>query len=228
MGVMIATGPSLTQSQIDYVKFFHDAGLVAVMGCNDAYRICPYLDVLYGCDPQWWDHNKEALKHPCKEKWTQDDGARINYGLKLVNGSDGEGISYAPNHIHYGANSGFQLLNLAWHFGIRYFLLLGYNLDVPAGTKQHFFGPHPQGLNTINCYPAFTGAYEKIQPEIARNITNCTFPTALKCFKQETLDKALPTALLAPDAAIEASKIVHAPPKYDEIKQPVFLGKRLA
>ena len=136
-GVLLATGPSLTREQVEYIRPLHEAGDIAVFGLNDAYRWCDFLDVFYFCDPRWLTANSDALDYSHGEIWTQDANLRTQHAgkIKRVAGTSGNGICKQANHIHFGGNSGFQLLNLAWHFGIRDFYLLGYNMDVPPGKK---------------------------------------------------------------------------------------------
>ncbi len=212
----MATGPSLDAAQIEYVRPFQEQGIVRVFGCNDVYRICDYLDVLYACDPHWWKVNLEALKHSCEQKWTQDHKAAKAHKLKRINGRSGKGLSKDRSLIHFGSNSGHQVLNLAWHFGARRFLLLGFNMDIPAGKQQHFFGKHPKPLNQTNNYRGFVSVFRQIQPEIKQVITNCTYPTALDCFAQKPLEEALPRSLLSDTCQI----------KEVEIEKPYeFLGR---
>lgn len=192
-GVLLATGPSLCEADIEFLRPLHARGDIVMFGLNDSYRICDFLDVFYACDPKWWDCNPDVLKHPCKEKWTQDTKYATKHkdkGILLVSGGSGKGLSVTPHHINYGSNSGFQLLNLALHYGIAKFILLGYNMDVPKGKQQHFFGKHPKPLNQGNNYKGFVGAYKGIDPEHKKMIINCTYPTGLP-FVQMPLEKAL-------------------------------------
>lgn len=191
VGVLLASGPSLNEQDLAVVKQFRDKGLVRVFGLGDSYRLCDFMDVFYACDPKWWELNPEVLNNPCTNKWTQDVRAAKKYKLNLVSGSSGKGISTRKNHIHFGSNSGYQLLNLAYHFGIRKFILLGYNMDVPKGMQQHFFGKHPKGLNQTNNYRSFVANYNGIQDNIKQMVINSTTPTGLTCFRKLPLEQAL-------------------------------------
>lgn len=191
--VLLATGPSLTKEQIELLRPLHEKGKLKIVGCNDSYRLCDFLDVLYFCDGGWFKHNPDVLDYNVDFVWTQDSKAKGNHPtrIKKVSGSSGNGISTRPHHIHWGSNSGFQLINLAYHMGAQYFILLGYNMDVPKGMQQHFFGKHPKGLNQGNSYKGFCSAYEKIQPDIKNRIINATQPSALKAFRNIKLEDAL-------------------------------------
>jgi hypothetical protein len=194
--VILASGPSLSREDIEYIRPLHALGKICVLGLNDTYKLCDFIDVLYFCDPRWLDSNLDLLDYTAGELWTQDANVRKKYDgrIKRCQGSSGNGLSKQPNHIHFGGNSGFQLLNLAWHFGIREMYLLGYNMgEANPGQRQHFFGPHPKPLNQSNSYKGFVGSFRNINGADKKMITNCTFPSALKgVFETKSLKEALP------------------------------------
>ena len=47
--VCIASGPSLTQADVDYVR-----GKARVIVVNNGYLLAPWADVLYAADARWW------------------------------------------------------------------------------------------------------------------------------------------------------------------------------
>jgi hypothetical protein len=140
------------------------------------------MDVLNYKHAQIWTQDVKVIKqHPGK--------------VKRIAGGSGNGICKTPSHIHFGGNSGFQLLNLTWHFGIREFYLLGYNMGQSArGAKlQHFFGQHPKPLNQSDNYKGFVSSFRAIHKADRKLITNCTYPTGLVgVFEQKPLREALP------------------------------------
>lgn len=189
-----ATGPSLTEEQVRLVEPLHAAKKVLAFGLNDAYRIVPYLDVLYACDPKWWDvhmeqedHKQYGLAEYPAEQWTQDSGVPKKYpNVNRIPGAGKKG--FGEKTIHFGSNSGFQLLNLAYLMGVEKMFLLGY--DMGAGgdnVEQHFFGPHPKPLSRGRHYASFSKHFETIQPEIRQRIINCTPTTNLKAFARRDL-----------------------------------------
>jgi len=194
VAVLFATGPSLTQEVVDLIRPYHEAGKIVAFGCNDAYKLVDYLDVHYACDPEWWDtHVPDVLnKLPGQcHVWTQDSSAAEKYKLSFIPGFHKSGL-YMLNrsHIHFGANSGFQQLNIAYHYGIRKFLLVGYNMGV-VNKQRHFFGDHPGKMRKDSPYDLFISMYNTIQPEINTMIINCTPDSALTCFKRMDLKEAL-------------------------------------
>jgi len=184
VAVVFATGPSLTEEVVETIRPYHEDGTVVALGCNDAYRIVPYLDVHYACDPPWWEHHvkHEGIMEHSAKKWTQETGVADKYGVNLINGVSSNGLSKQQNLIHFGGNSGYQVLNLALLYGCSRFILCGYNMSVPPGKPQHFFGMHPAPLSRGTSFGTFVNSYTTIQQEIRKLITNCTPESALKMF----------------------------------------------
>src|SRR5688572_2955592 len=68
--VCIGGGPSLTVEDVEVVKQAAMTDQVKVVAVNDAYRLAPWADVLYGFDWQWWEHHNgcpefRGLKYTC-------------------------------------------------------------------------------------------------------------------------------------------------------------------
>ncbi len=191
--VLLATGPSLTPEVVATVKKYQDKGKIRVFGCNDSYRLAPWVDVFYACDDAWWNiHAEDVLEQlqPNCHIWTQGRKSALKYHLNYINGSYRNGLSLERNHIHYGSNSGFQQINLAVHYGITRFYLVGYDMQ-PTGGKAHFFGDHPARLQKVSPFKKFIEYFNTIQPEYKKAIVNCTPHSALPTFKRGNLEEEL-------------------------------------
>lgn len=190
--VVAAPGPSLTQEICDRV-WGHRA--IAV---QDAYRLMPWADVLYGCDRRWWEYHRGAIDF-AGERWasvgsTTNDNEAIAepYRLRLVEGRAGNTFSTDPRRIHYGSNSGFQAVNLAILFGAARIVLIGYDMRIVDG-KRHFFGDHPRPLINTPTYRPFVEAFEHAARHLPPGveIVNATPGSALTCFRSLSIDDAL-------------------------------------
>lgn len=189
--VLFATGPSLTTEVIELLRPYKDEFIM--MGCNDCYKVVDYLHEHYACDDKWWRHHGEALRElrPELSCWSQAGQELCDqYNVTHVDGKHLEGLSLNSSYIHYGSNSGFQSLNLAFLMGGNRFILVGYNMK-PVGGLTHYFGDHPAGLKVTSPYAQFTAAYSKIQPTIKDLIINCTPDSALTMFKYKDLKEVL-------------------------------------
>lgn len=189
--MVAAPGPSLTPKVADEVT----ATGWHVVVCQDAWRLLPNADVLYGCDAKWWHYHKGTdfagekwSSHNDKEHADKKFDVAEQYGVNLVAGYSGAGFSIDPNHIHYGDNSGFQALNLAILFGATYIVLVGYDMRVVSG-KAHFFGSHPNGLYQREEYGSFARKFT--DPPDGVTIINATPGSALTQYPIMELGEAI-------------------------------------
>lgn len=192
--IIIATGPSVTLDQVRECLLARQLGRTHLMGISDTYSIFgDNLDHMYSCDPAWWDYHIKWVSHVEAVKWTQCKTSAESYNLRHIPGGNGEGLSTKANFIHYGSNSGFQALNLAYLIGYRRIILLGYDMRVDKG-KAHFFGDHPGKLNRNSSYGNFAKRFElasKQQKQLELEIINCSPGSALNCFTKMNLTEAL-------------------------------------
>jgi hypothetical protein len=167
-----------------------------VIAVSDAWRPMPWAGALYSCDARWWDLHKPDY---AGEKWSSHHapgndklGAAARHGLRLVRGQPGKGFSMDPGCIHYGANSGFQALNLALLFGAVDIVLVGFDMRL-VGGRSHFFGDHPAVLRRTGSYQNFIRAFEVAAARLPGGIgiRNATPESALRCFPEIDLDQAL-------------------------------------
>lgn len=194
--IVAATGPSLTEDVADRCRRAHQDGTHAVIAVSDAWRLMPWADALYSCDARWWEQHKPAFTG---DKWSSHHlpdnnklAAAERHGLNLVRGRAGQGFSVDPECVHYGANSGFQAVNLALLFGARRLVLVGFDMRLVAG-RSHFFGEHPAGLRRTSNHQNFIRAFEIAAASMPGgiDIRNATPGSALTCFPSIDLDQAL-------------------------------------
>ena len=165
---------------------------------QDACRLMPWADVLYGCDARWWnkhngcpDFEGDKWASHSKESCSDDKiETAEKYGLNLVKGAAGAGFSTNPGLIHYGDNSGFQGVNLAVLFGSPYIVLVGFDMRHVKG-KSHFFGDHPDGLFQRDEYGSFARKFDKAPAPEGVTIINATPGSALRCYTMLSLDDAV-------------------------------------
>lgn len=199
-GIIIATGPSLSKEQLKTAKQLQKKGFM-VFGMNHVWKDYPDLDVFMACNPVYYDTQWEnGLKDIKAEKWTWDQPTATRYNINYIEGKWADGFSTDPGVIHYGHSSGFQLPGLAYHYGVRRMLLIGYDMGYakdydaknknPGSTPRHYFGEYedsqlhhwPVSLNN-GVFDALIKQFEKVK-EINGDleIVNCTPGSAMKCF----------------------------------------------
>lgn len=188
--VCIATGPSLTQADVDACR-----GRARTIAVNDAYTIAPWADVLYACDPKWWKWHRGAptfqgLKYTLEQKTVPPSKPWPD--VQIVGRGKSTGLSLDRAAISTGHNSGYQAINLAVLFGAIKIVLLGYDMGRPARGRSHFFGEHPDKTqpNYTKCITAF-GTLAAQLTHVGVDVVNCSRQTALKCFRREPLEAVL-------------------------------------
>jgi hypothetical protein len=133
--------------------------------------------------------------------WTVSTAARDRYHLRWIYGVDHDGLAPKLDHIHTGRNSGYQAMSLAYIFGVKKMLLLGFDFQRTNG-KSHWHGDHPRGLGNGGRYSGWVIAMDKLAKDLAAKgveVVNCSRHTALKCFKRSTIEKELPDEVSAGD-----------------------------
>lgn len=181
IGVVIGTGPSLTQEQVDLASRYR------TFGANRAFEFG--VDVLHGCNYQFWDHYWPQIRElPC-HKWTTRPELDGKYpGLNYIEERWIPGLSVDKSYIAAHHGTGPQLVNLAYHYGCEAILLIGW--DMRHKGRRHYFGEYPDPCYHItrNLGPdgELTGLIremETIRPEdYGIEIVNCTPGSAMTCF----------------------------------------------
>lgn len=175
-------GPSLTKADVEYVRTRVD-GVIAI---NDAYKIAPWADVLYGCDAKWWYWHKGVTSFTGL-RVALDPAAKRHADIIVLQKTGETGLELEPTGLRAGRNSGYQAINLAVHLGAKRIILLGY--DMRGG---HWFGSHPDGSGPpfAICLQRFATIVGPLA-EAGVQVINCSRRTALVCFPRVPLEEAL-------------------------------------
>lgn len=201
--VLVASGPSLTNAQIEIARAAHAAQRVRSIVINDNYLKWPDADVLYACDERWW---REHI-HKVRAKFTglcvtQDHTAAAKYGLHWVRSDRAPGLTRKVDVIHLGGNSLHQAMNWAFtrnELRPQTQILIG--ADMKRGPKSrehprgilHWFGEHPAKLNRFEptgWIPGFNDLASDCKRAGVR-VINCSIDTALTCFERADLAATL-------------------------------------
>jgi hypothetical protein len=109
----------------------------------------------------------------------------------------GEGSSgLGRRHIHWGGNSGFQAINLAYLWGARRIVLLGFDMQCGPGGESHWFGEHVPVRGIVNRNPKKFDSWIRHLETLGRDLQdagigvyNATRMTALTCFAQIPIER---------------------------------------
>lgn len=171
----------------------HRARVIAV---NDAHRLAPWADVLYGADAKWWQVYGGVPSFTGLKYALERDAARWP-GVTVLRNTGEDGLELDPTGLRTGRNSGYQAINLAVHLGARRIVLLGYDMQARSDAESHWFGAHPRPLFARSPYHAFLAKFATIvEPlrELGIEVINASRETALEVFPLGTIDASLAAA----------------------------------
>lgn len=176
------------------MKLARDAGRCRVIVVNDCWQLAPWADVLYACDLRWWAQKRPSDAQFAGLRVTQDDLAASRYGLVRVSSEPKPGLCRRQWEIHQGLNSGYQAMNLAYHFGPKKQVLIGFDMGPSAVGRTHWFGDHPPELNVPSPYTEFIKRFGPLAADLKEagvDVVNCSLKTALTCFRTAQLREEL-------------------------------------
>lgn len=153
-----------------------------VIVTNTSFQRVPTADVLYSGDLTWWNEWLPRVRAGfAGECWTVQRKIAYYEGLCLVEHSDEPGLSPIAGRIHTGGNSGYAAVGLAYLFGAREILLVGFDFQDSYGMS-HWHGDHPSSLSQerpfvgwLQRLPALIEGLQSVGVEV----TNCTIETAI-------------------------------------------------
>lgn len=194
--VIIASGPSLDIDQIELIK----KSDLDTMVINDNYKLLPSADYLFAADLKWWYKNYYEVPDTIRLHTLKGHPQHLS---KRLNGASQRliGIDFTPefglydDKIHHGGNSGYMGLQLARLLGYNRIILCGFDCQHTYG-KRHWFGDHDPKFFTKNAddVDRWKENFDKLSTLLYNDdidVINCSVQTALTCFRQESLVKAL-------------------------------------
>ena len=188
---VIASGPSLCEEDCVVV---HASGCRTIV-TNDTYRRCPWADALYAADSRWWQEHQKAIEESGfqGERWSQSGEARHKFGTQYIESANRPGLG-TNGVIHYGGNSGYQSINLAYLWGAERIVLLGFDCAPAADGRAHWFGQHKRPLNGRQDFRQWAKAFTRLAADLQTHgvsVVNASRHTALTCWPRLGLAQAL-------------------------------------
>lgn len=178
--VVCASGPSFSQEQVNLIQAAR--GVWRVIVVNSTYQRIPDADVLYAGDRTWWSEYLPKVRAEFSgECFTVNRWIAHHAGLSLVEHSDEPGLSRVAGRIHTGGNSGYAAIGLAYLFGAREILLVGFDFQNSYGMS-HWHGDHPSTLSQDRPYAGWLARLPLLIQNLADEgvrVTNCSILTAI-------------------------------------------------
>lgn len=186
VAVIFASGPSLNPCDVDQV---HRAG-VRTIAVNRSYELVPAADVVYMGDMR-------ALecygKHVSREQlWSCSNLAVTLYNARYAKITNSPGLGRTM--LHGNGNSGFQAINLAYLFGVRKIVLLGFDMKLGPAGEKHWHPDHPKPLVQAQCFPEWIFRGRRLADDLRAvgvDCVDCTPGGALEGFRKGNLQEEL-------------------------------------
>lgn len=173
--------------------------MARVIAIKRSVELCPWADVVYGCDRPWWLSVRGLPDFAGLKISFADTGLD---GIRRIQIAKGRGIepwsdelSFMPGVIGGAGNSGFQALNLALQWGARRVVLVGF--DMVDDGRAHWYGRNiwPGANNpTGQLFRKWVGAFERSAPTLQRigaEVVNASPGSAIGCFRKISIPEIL-------------------------------------
>lgn len=136
---IIGGGPSLRTFDLSPLK---DQICIAV---NNAFKIAPWAAHLHFADAIWWQWNRLEVRR----QWTKPiSTATSDVGIVPLHEQgihrlwrDRNRFTREPYQVH-GWDSGTQALNIAYHFGVRKAVLVGFDMQAASDGATQWHNEH--------------------------------------------------------------------------------------
>lgn len=128
------------------------------------------------------------------ELWSISIPASRMYKLHYISGNSGtSGLSRDPAYIAAGKNSGYQAIGLAYYFGAKRILLLGFDFQ-RTGGRVHWHPDHPRTLGNGGRFAEWVKEMRPMAADLRKEaveVINCSRSTAIDAFPRSTIQEVL-------------------------------------
>jgi hypothetical protein len=186
---ILAGGPSLIGFRAEQLRGHR------VIAINGSFRLAPWADALYFCDASWWRANSQSVNEIFDGRYIVTI-ADVNGGVRRLRATGETGLEDDPGALRTGCNSGFQAINLAYHFGAKRIVLLGYDMQCAAGRTHWHGGYKGQSADRFQrlLKTAMLPKFDSLVAPLAAagvEIVNATPDSALTCWPSASLQSVL-------------------------------------
>ena len=188
--IVIASGPSLTDEQCNAARATGFDTIVV----NATFRRAPWANILYAGDFLFLkSYMAEIVSTFPGKVWTQDSSAAARWPrLNRMKGANRDGLG--RNMIHLNGNSGVQAINLAYLFGSRRIILLGFDMGLGPNGERHHHADHPPPMVQNQTFGEWLHKLNKVARDLEAEkceVLNATPGSAMTCFPVVDWQKVL-------------------------------------
>ena len=196
--ICIASGPSITQDQIELIRSTSHP----VIAVNNTFLIAPWAYIIFDSDILWWYRYYDDVAEICSgELWTIDGVGdhfvkrtrKVDPPINQV-GFDRE-LGLGNVRVNHGGNSGYIAVNLAYLMGAKKIVLVGYD-HKHSNDQTRFHGDHDRthfrknAEDTDRWLSNFTWlAYDLKASGV--DLVNCSLDTAIESCRKGILENEI-------------------------------------
>lgn len=191
---LIASGPSAKKANIQALS-----GKMPVIAIKENVELCPWADMVYGCDAAWWKNSQGLPKYTGLKVAFEQTLKPLFPDIKFVDIDVHKKVDRIltdrPGLIGSGGNSGFQAVNLAVQFGAKRILLVGFDMHDRSGV--HWYGRaggmgrnNPDENNFRRWRAAFAASVPDFEA-LGIEVINTAPYSSLTCFKKQSIEATL-------------------------------------
>lgn len=193
--IVLASGPSLTQEQINAAQFSGHFTIVV----NSTWEKMPNANVVYAGDFIWIKAHIAKLQAAIKagrfkgEVWSQDSSSAARWPIvHRIRGGNRDGLG--KDMVYINGNSGTQAVNLAYLWGYKRIILLGFDMKEGPGGEKHHHPDHPHPCVQAMTFDEWLKKWVKVAHDLKATgieVINCTPGSALKLFPMKDWKEVL-------------------------------------
>ena len=185
---IIGGGPSLKDFDFDLLK---NKKTIAV---NKAFLFYPLADVLYWSDSRVYQWYKKDIDKFKGDKYTIKPYGNLSQDIKILRNAGKLGLELNASGIRHGNNSGHAAINVAYHYGAKRIVLLGFDMQNDRG-RSHFHDGYPIKQTRDEIYkksmiPEFFTISDELKKKKVE-VINANPDSALPFFKKIPIEKIL-------------------------------------
>jgi len=135
---VLGGGPSIKKLSKEYLEALSDKRVVA---CNNSWELTD-CEILYFGDVKWWyphwgNRGKAVKNHKGLILTSANETIGLGPRVKHLKRGKPFGIEENPEAISWNHNTGLSAINIAYHFGARRIVLLGFDMRMIDGEKNY-------------------------------------------------------------------------------------------
>lgn len=183
--LIMGAGPSAAREALDALPSH-----LVQFPVNASFRLSARPSALHACDAAFWREYPAALLTLCPK--FGHDQQELPAGVTGIRIRQDLDFSDEPLTVG-GTNSGQHAINLAYHFGARRIILIGF--DMSETGPVHWHGEHPAGMNNprkhnFEAWRASLGKMAATLRDHGVEVINASRTTALDAFPRASLYEA--------------------------------------